>query len=201
MCLNNLRKINFVIHIYADDHDNTLPLDANHSPTNFFMNYEVLIKSDAGLSGVISNSALFACPADNFYYADAFAKSLVSQSAHSQTFCHYSSYAFNAGNIFVITNRWPGIAGAKMNSIKEPAKTILVYDLPAYAPFSWHQPTRLPPGNVFGADNSKNMVGFVDGHVSYIKIYWDSNATITPPRFQAWQYDPPAGYDYQWSGD
>ena len=200
VCLNNLKQISFGIHVYTDDHENTLPLDPDHSPTNFCMNYEQLIKSSVGLNGAISNSPLFACPADNFFYADAFANSLVSQSAHAQAHYNYSSYAFNAGNIFVLTNRWPGIAGRKMNSIKEPTKTILVYDLPACLPFSWHQPQRLPSGTVMGVNNSKNMVGFVDGHVSYVKIFYD-DANIATGHDQTWQYDPPAGYDYKWSED
>lgn len=200
VCLNNLRQINIGIHVYTDEHENTSPLEPNHSPTNFFMNYEALIKSDVGLGGAISNSALFACPADNFFYSDAYANSLVPQSAHSQAHFNYSSYAFNAGNIFVITNRWPGIAGGKMNSIKEPTKTVLVNDLPAYAPFSWHQPQRLSSGLVAGMNNSKNMIGFADGHVSYVKIFYDE-VNVATGHDQAWQYDPPAGYDYKWSGD
>jgi prepilin-type N-terminal cleavage/methylation domain-containing protein/prepilin-type processing-associated H-X9-DG protein len=199
-CLNNLRQTNFGIHIYTDEHDETLPLDPNHSPTNFLMNYEQLIKSSAGLSGAVSNSTLFACPSDNFFYSDAFASSLISQSAHSQAIYNYSSYTFNAGNVFVITNRWPGIAGWKMSSITEPAKTVLVYDLPAYAPYSWHQPQRLPSGLVMGVNNSKNMIGFVDGHVSYVKIFYDE-VNVATAHDQAWQYDPPASYDYKWSGD
>jgi len=39
----------------------------------------------------------------------------------------------------------------------------------------------------------------VDGHVSYVKIYWDTNNVAG--HLEAWQYDPPAGYDYKWSGD
>ena len=37
------------------------------------------------------------------------------------------------------------------------------------------------------------MVSFVDGHVDFIKIYYQGYLAI-------W-YDPPAGYDYKWSGD
>jgi len=200
VCLNNLKQISFGIQIYTDNHENTLPLDPNHSPTNFCMNYEQLIKGDVGLNGAISNNALFACPSDNFFYSGAYASSLVSQSAHSQEIYNFSSYAFNAGNIFVITNRWPGIAGGKMNSIKNSTKTVLVYDLPACLPFSWHQPQRLPSGVVMGVNNSKNMIGFADGHVSYVKIFYDE-VNVATGHDQTWQYDPPDSYDYKWSGD
>jgi hypothetical protein len=45
------------------------------------------------------------------------------------------------------------------------------------------------------------MIGFVDSHVSYLQIYW--NSTIIYPNGNssvAAYYDPPAWYDYQWSG-
>ncbi len=50
-------------------------------------------------------------------------------------------------------------------------------------------------------NNAKNFVSFVDGHVSYIKIYWNSAANSDGFYSMAFYYDPPAGYDYQWSGD
>jgi len=53
-------------------------------------------------------------------------------------------------------------------------------------------------------NDAKNMVSFVDGHVNYIKIYWNTNRVLsggTSYITTAADYDPPAGYDYQWSGD
>ncbi len=47
-------------------------------------------------------------------------------------------------------------------------------------------------------DDAMNMVSFVDGHVSYIKIYWGGN---NPPGSLALHHDPPRGYPYKWSGD
>ena len=50
-----------------------------------------------------------------------------------------------------------------------------------------------------------NVMSFVDGHVGYIRIYWDANRRIgfgghLYPTASA-EYDPPAGYNYKWSGD
>jgi hypothetical protein len=39
-------------------------------------------------------------------------------------------------------------------------------------------------------------VSFVDGHVSYIRIYWNANLDMT-----TCDYNPPTGYDSKWSGD
>ena len=41
-----------------------------------------------------------------------------------------------------------------------------------------------------------DMVSFVDGHVSYIKMYWKG---ALGPMGVSCNYDPPDGYDYQWS--
>ena len=90
--------------------------------------------------------------------------------------------------------RWPGIAGRKLNSISNPVKTVLVIEFAALLPYSWHQSTKVSHYN-----NARNMAGFVDGHVSFTKMYWDS--ATTNDHIEAWQYDPPAGYDYKWSGD
>jgi prepilin-type N-terminal cleavage/methylation domain-containing protein len=203
-CLNNLKQINLGVHMYADDHDNVLTLvSTNHSP-NVWMDYKNWMKSYVGLKGDSSpQDRLFACPADAFYYREGSADSIVFQSLHSQSNYNYSSYAFNAGNLradYPYTNHSPGIAGKKLTSVAHPSRTILVAESPALTPYSWHQPRKLP-SRKWGVNDAKDMVSFVDGHVDYIKIYWDANATITPAHFEAWHYDPPASYDYQWSGD
>jgi prepilin-type processing-associated H-X9-DG protein len=46
--------------------------------------------------------------------------------------------------------------------------------------------------------DARNVMSFVDGHVSYIKIYW--NGVQGGGGFPV-KYEPPAGYDYKWSGD
>jgi hypothetical protein len=128
----------------------------------------------------------------------------VAVSLHDLPNFDYSSYGFNGLN--VSTNApptlpdqttFPGVAGWKLASIKDPAKTVLVYELSGFCPWSWHDPQ--PPSGeagVRGLDNLKNMVGFADGHVNYIKIYYDTGYNL-PTAY----YDPPAGYDYKWSGD
>jgi prepilin-type processing-associated H-X9-DG protein len=96
---------------------------------------------------------------------------------------------------------YPGIGGWKFGSIRGPAKTILVTEWPAIFPYSWHQP-EAPYNNKFPPffNNARNNVSFVDGHVNYTRIYWDTNYVLWL-HFCAWQYDPPAGYDYKWSGN
>jgi hypothetical protein len=42
------------------------------------------------------------------------------------------------------------------------------------------------------------MAGFVDGHASYIKIYWNGSAGVDG--FPFW-YEPPPGYEYKWTAN
>jgi prepilin-type processing-associated H-X9-DG protein len=67
----------------------------------------------------------------------------------------------------------------------------------AFASFSWHDSSAHGVPNDSGTkyNDSRNVVSFVDGHVSYIEIYWN------PGHGEACWYNPPEGYDYQWSPD
>ena len=208
VCLNNLRQINLGLRMYSDDsHDaspNTLGTNSSPSMENFinFTGYKKLMKSNIGLNGASSpQDKLFACPADTFYYGP---QGYVPQGFHEQSFSDYSSYGFNAGATNPIYSTHTGLAGRKISSIKAPSKTILVMEIPALFPYSWHAP-RKP----FSIENSVfndalNMVSFVDGHVSYIKIYWNTNRIMSGGISyitDAADYDPPPGYNYKWSAD
>jgi prepilin-type N-terminal cleavage/methylation domain-containing protein len=196
-CLNNLKQINLGVHMYAYDHNNNLPSMLQR--INPWADPLKLIRSYVGLNDVPSpHDRLFACPADTFYYDY---NDRVSQGLHEQSGSDYSSYAFNGGNMIgdppVVTPPfpWPGLAGWKLNAIKDPVKTILAAEGSVLLPYSWHEPSVIGHFN-----NARNMVSFADGHISYTKIFWDTN-NITIGHQEAWQYDPPAGYDYKWSGD
>jgi len=201
VCLNNLKQINLGLRMYSDDSRDTAPSTSNttHSRSLWGLNwtgYEKLMGSYVGLNGVTSpQDRLFACPADTFYF-DFMNAHYELKSLHDQTNSDYSSYLFNGGNLN--RNRqtggyYGGISGRIVSSIKDPARTVLVAEQPTWFPYSWHQP-QLPASP--GFKDAKNLVSFVDGYVSYIKIYWNSD-----PHSMAAEYDPPPGYDYKWSGD
>ena len=207
VCMNDLRQINLGLRMYSDDSADASPSTpgTNSSPSmeNFinFTGYKKLMQSYVGRQGASSpQDKLFACPADTFYYG---AQGYVPQGFHEQSFSDYSSYGFNAGATNPIYSTRTGLAGRKIGSIKEPSKTILVMETPALTPYSWHDPKRPFAGNsVF--NDAKNMVSFVDGHVSYLKIYWNTNRIVSDGISyipDAADYDPPGGYDYKWSAD
>jgi len=212
LCLNNLTQIAKGVHMYADDSNQILfpitnPSEPFFSPLAFYQwtAYDALMRNYVGLKGAPSpQDKLFACPADTFYYLGTNgAWVLVPQSEHLQSKSSYSSYAFNAGNaVFRIPNpafpgMFPGIMGRRLSSIEIPAKTVLVAEFPAMDGYSWHKPS--PPGET-SYNNAPNMLSFVDGHASYVKMYYGSN---NPSQFRQhpFAFNPPAGYDYKWSAD
>ncbi|HYG33363.1 MAG TPA: competence protein ComGC, partial [Clostridia bacterium] len=71
----------------------------------------------------------------------------------------------------------------------------LLAEFAAVFPWSWHQPQKLSPGQC-GVNDAKNMIAFVDGHIDYIKMYWNPSFKLTTAC-----YDPPSGYNYKWSAD
>jgi prepilin-type N-terminal cleavage/methylation domain-containing protein len=212
-CTNNLRQINLGVRMYSDDSNDKSP-KSEVKTSHPYDDYKELMKHYVGLKGPSSaRDRLFACPADAFYFDFMLGQhpggyvGYRSQSLCSQSNTDFSSYAFNAGNLFHYKTGGtnfvrPGIAGLPFSSIKHPARTILVAEIPAGIPFSWHHPKR--PLYVISTKNCKNMifndamdmVSFVDGHVSFTKMYWKPE---WPPKHVAFDYDPPDSYDYQWS--
>ena len=204
-CLNNLKQINVGVHLYAGDSSDVLP----NTGTRTYVTYKEVVKGYVGLHGPSSSrNKVFACPADTYCY-DESTPTFVPHGRHEQWAFDFSSYAFNGCNLlttnypnFAYNGFLPGIGGQKLSAVKNPAKTVLVLEASALLPYSWHQP-KLPVSGDFPMFNdAKNMASFTDSHVSYISIYW--NSTLNYPNggvSVAAYYDPPAGYDYQWSGD
>jgi prepilin-type N-terminal cleavage/methylation domain-containing protein/prepilin-type processing-associated H-X9-DG protein len=208
-CLNGLRQINTGVRMYSDDAMDAAPASGATNVISLFSGYKELMKNYVGLKGASSSQdRLFACPADSFYpsYMEGITNTFfkVRKSLHDQTFFDFSSYAFNGGDNKTRTSDvgpWtpPGLTGLKLSSVKNPTRTILVAEASALAPWSWHRPVSADDGLPF--NDARNMVSFVDGHVSDINIYWNSNRYSNGGITFAFNYDPPASYEYQWSGN
>jgi prepilin-type N-terminal cleavage/methylation domain-containing protein/prepilin-type processing-associated H-X9-DG protein len=201
-CTSNLHQINLGVRMYSDDANDTSP---SAQTTNRIVNYyKTLVQSYVGLKGPASlHDKLFACPADTFRYWTSTGHVAVFSPTgrHESSVAGYSSYAYNGINKETTNSSAKGailgIAGQKLSAIKHPDKTVLVTEHSSFFPYSWHQPKKpiSDPNSCFFS-NAMNMVSFVDGHVSYIKTFWNGKAGSL-----AIFYNPPAGYDYQWSGD
>jgi prepilin-type processing-associated H-X9-DG protein len=212
VCLNNLRQISLGVRMYSDDsHDaSPSPGSAGLPPgrmDTLYSGYKALMKSYVGLNNASSpRDKLFACPADVFNIGavlddQAHLFQNVKKSCHDLSSFDYSSYVFNGGDNVIRhfegkSFTIPGLTGVKLGSVRHPDRTVLLAEVAATVPYSWHDPLShgagIPPGTIY--NDSKNMVSFVDGHVSYIKMYYKYPvcACLT---------NPPAGYAYQWTPD
>ena len=204
LCISNLGQISLASQMYAADNNDTLPstpgaswggLETNHAA----LFYKRLVKQYVNLTGPSSSrEKVFACPADVFYheFPDL---TYQTQSLHDQPESDFQSYGFSGGNAFTDIpppdyfheTAWPGVFGLKQTAIINPSKTLLIMEISAFFPWSWHQPIKLPP-DLCGVNDAPNVVGFVDGHVIYTKIFWDASNNNA-----ACNYDPPAGYPYK----
>ena len=101
--------------------------------------------------------------------------------------CDYGSYVYNG----VTLPGMPNSAGLPLSSVNQPKRTLLVMEWTAHAPLSWHKSKTGKKNAPFYRD-ALSVVGFVDGHVSFVPIYYDGyNAAYTQ--------DPIDSYDYQYS--
>jgi prepilin-type N-terminal cleavage/methylation domain-containing protein len=223
LCLNNVRQINLAINMYCDDFNGAAPIDraamssakdlGDYGMASFF-SYRRLIRDYVGLKNDPSpRDKLFTCPADTFSYDVAIPSLSVfydPKAFHETTNTQYSSYAFNGGitNLFDLYTNTIGLGSKKISAIRDPARTVLDPEVSALFPFSWHQPGK---ASWFGAvmfnngailfDDAQNMVGFADGHASFIKIFWNPSPVQPGVWGLAIQYNPPDGYQYKWNGD
>ena len=196
-CLSNLRQLNLGAHLYADDSGDALPSVMNSTSdggtNDSFFFFKGLVKNYVGANDSSPNDRIFDCPADTFCHVPGTIPIYFPESVFEHYAPVYSSYIFNGAN--TAASPRPGIAGRKLTSIVNTVKTLVLTEQAATWPWSWHEAQRLPVG-AWGINDAKNMIAFADGHVSYTKIYWDAKLAT-----RTFNYDPPASYDYKWSGD
>jgi hypothetical protein len=181
-CAANLKAVTHAVLQYAEENRRLLPAMERPPQTGVWFWYKELVKGYAGLTGPSSPAdRVFACPADRGY-------------TDPGPFCRsakydYGSYAFNGVDLPGV----PNLAGKSLDIIQDPGRTLLVMEWSAHAPLSWHK-SRTGRKNHPFYNNAENVVGFVDGHVKFIPIYYDG---INP----AYSRDPISGYEYKYSPD
>jgi prepilin-type N-terminal cleavage/methylation domain-containing protein len=175
-CASNLSQVNLAIRFYASDYSDSLPVlpSPNPYPNGIGAYYKQLVKGYLELTGPPSpNEKVFICPSDPI---------ICTQLGHAFTSYTFNGYEVGPGAI-------PRITGQKLGAIKNPAKAVLAGEWPAFFGGSWH-PLASPDH-----PDAQNVLTFVDGHVKFVKIYWNGVADSNPC-----SYEPPARYDYNWDG-
>jgi hypothetical protein len=161
------------IQMCADDHDDEISYFTN----NIYYAYKDCILPYLGqVENNSSHNPMFACPSD--------------RSLHTLALTHYSSYGFNG--VARNTNDF-GMPGKRFATVRDPSKSALDGEISGGIGISWHNPR--PEGQYRDAPN---VGGFVDGHASYVKIFWNGlPGTVAFPFY----YEPPIRYGYKWSAN
>jgi len=190
-CVNKLHQINLALISYADDHSNSLLAATNDY--HIYFTYRQAIRPYLSQNGSSTNNALFACPEDNidcampaitdFFYPEVVAGRGLSHLKQTD----YSSYIFNGEAARAAGSR---VTGKAFSSVRQPSHLLLVSELSGAIGLSIHDRKQSQQFN-----NAKNVMGFVDGHVSFIPIYWNGK---TGSQDMPVAYNPPTGYDYVW---
>jgi Tfp pilus assembly protein PilE len=181
-CTANLHQVTHAVLAFCDDNDQTLPGPGDTAPNNLWWWYKEQVKAYLGLAELSStNDLVFACPGDRGYSDPT--------PFHLNPRFDFASYVFNG----VTLPGMPNIAGWQLSSVKRTRQTLLVMEWTAHAPLAWHK-SKTGKNNMPFYCDAQSVVGFVDGHVSFSKIYYDGyNAAYTR--------DPIPGYEYQYSGN
>src|SRR5262249_14293780 len=145
-----------------------------------------------------NSNTVYICAADDFAFTGTLGSWFTAPPLSGHGFCNqswtdFSSYWFNGGVRTDANTNDIGMAQKPFASVRQPEKTDLIGEISGGLGLSSHsrlQPLQFP--------DPRNVMSFVDGHVDYIRIYWNGVQGIDGfPAF----YEPTNGYDYRWSGN
>jgi prepilin-type N-terminal cleavage/methylation domain-containing protein len=191
VCINNTRQINLAMRMYADDHADAIQAATNEEAIYF--TYKESIQPYLSQNRSPTNDPLFACPADDFDCDDPVLKSIVWETVsgrgfHRQEFTHHASYFFNG---LAPDEPETRMGGKPFSGVHDPSHLVLLGEVSAAYSLSTHERKER-----YQFNNARNVMSFVDGHVSFIRMYWDGVKGWGDSSFF---YEPPAGYEYKWS--
>ena len=189
-CSNNLHQIDAGLLMYISDQADFLRSATNDH--HVYFNYNETIRRYLSRGGSTTNDQLFFCPSDDFDCSispiqDFIDEPVAGRSLHHLKQTVFSSYILNAEAASPTNAR---VTAKPLSSVQQPSSLVLECEFSGAIGLSTHdrkQPLQF--------NNAKNMMAFVDGHVSFIPVYWNGNT--------AWdevpiRYNPPMGYQYKW---
>jgi hypothetical protein len=181
-CAANLRQVGRAVLSFAGEHQEAWPAAEPGQTRDLWFWYKDQVKHYLDSTGPSAQGGTaFACPKDRGYSEP--------KPFHQSARFASNSYPFNGITLPGV----PSLAGGRVSTVREPQKTLLVMEWTAHAPLSWHR-SRTGQKNAPFYSDAESLVGFVDGHVKLVRIYYDGyNAAYTQ--------DPIAGYEYKYSGE
>ncbi|EEF62933.1 type II secretion system protein [Pedosphaera parvula] len=193
-CLSNLKQINLCMVLYAGDSQDKMPVRDSVMVSGVVQDiwwwYKELAKPYAGLKGPSStNDTLFACPKDRGWAPNP----AYLQPHYMNPTLDYGSYVFNGCDNGGNMNNLLGVTLAR---VQHPSRTFFAGEWPIHWGYSWHK-SLTGKANI-PYTNAVNNISFVDGHASYIRLYY--NSALGAP-FSYNTKDIPGGYDYQFAPD
>lgn len=190
-CLSNLKQLNLAMVLYCGDYNDKTPGPDSVPNQDIWWWYKELVKSYAGVRGASSsNDMVFACPKDRGWKPNP--SYLIPH--HNNASLDYGSYVFNGVDNAGNTNN---LLDIKIPTIRHPSRTFLMAEWPIHWSYSWHYSQT---GDInISYNNAINNVSFVDGHASYIKLYY--NPALGPNPYAYPTASIPGAYDYQFGPD
>ncbi len=205
-CLSNLKQMNLAMKQYVDDSQDKTPASdsvwtagSSGGQEDIWWWFKELVRPYLGIktAGFVdpplpqgSNDMVFRCPKDRGW-ADH--DPMYSMPHYANPVLDYGSYVFNGcdnvGNDPATTT----LLDLKLSTVKHPSRTWLMSEWPIHWSYSWHK-SLTGNANIPYKDAVDN-VSFVDGHASYIKLYYDP--ALGPAPFGYTTPQIPASYNYQ----
>jgi len=197
-CLSNLKQLNLAMVMYCgDNREKTPPKGAvpntgiwwYSGPKDIWWWYKELTKSYAGVTtSSPSNHMVFQCAKDRGWKDYGFP-----MPHRNNPVLDYSSYVYNGcDNRGNPKNNLLNIA---LPNVRHPSRTWLMSEWPIHFSYSWHK-SRTGNKDISYKDAVVN-VSFVDGHASYIKVYYNPALPDGDAPFSYNTKDIPANYNYQ----
>jgi prepilin-type N-terminal cleavage/methylation domain-containing protein/prepilin-type processing-associated H-X9-DG protein len=188
-CASNLKQIGLGVLQYTQDYDETFPPYFSDSVGSapYVKPDGTKISSAVDHGGFkdltmpyIKSDQVFSCPSDTGNKSDS--TPFRERDQWNKSSFYFNGFTSTAGGE-------KGLAGHLLASVDDTSRVVMTSESSVFGPFSWHQKEQ---GDSY--NDARSNVCFVDGHVKFIKIYYEFVGGNVPPK-----YDPPAGYEYRWS--
>jgi prepilin-type N-terminal cleavage/methylation domain-containing protein/prepilin-type processing-associated H-X9-DG protein len=195
-CLNNLKQIDVAMLQYCADNQDTTPGDYTAPLGDVFDEvgsggiwwwYRELVNPYVGITQSGSNNFVFQCPMDRGWKG---VSTYWVNPLYTYENLDWGSYNYNA-----ITNTTPytnNIANVKLVTVRHPTRTWVICEWCFTWAYSWHDSLT---GNENKSYNGAIAnVGFVDGHVGYIRAYYNASDGTLPAAYSTEQIPNVCGY-------